>query len=133
MLAGCSPVVSDNDPIAARLVDGELQITVCTPWTLTSVLVEARTAGFVTQSEKVWVAEGRSEISGGDVLSSDAPPSGLVASAWGEPHLAPDSDLTIALVGENDETLEASLVVPMSGFPDEEWLQTDGSVTEAAC
>ena len=132
-LAGCDSLAAEEDPIAVRRSDGELQVTVCTALTLTSVLVEARAAGVVSQSQKAWVAEGRSEIAAGEVLASDSPPSGLDASAWGEPDLTPSSELTITLVGDNDETLEASLTVPLSGVPTKEWLQADGSITERAC
>ena len=132
-LAGCESLAAVDDPIAVRRSDGELQVTVCTAVTLTSLLVEARAAGVVSQSQKAWVAEGHSAIAAGEVLSSGSPPTGLEASAWGEPDLTPSSELTIALVGDNDETLEASFTVPLSGLPTSDWLQSDGTITESAC
>lgn len=132
-LAACDSLAAVEDPIAVRRSDGELQVTVCTAITLTSVLLEARAAGIVSQSQTAWLAEGRSDIAAGDVLSSDSPPSGLDASSWGEPDLAPSSELTITLIGENDETLEASLTVPLSGVPTADWLQADGTITKNAC
>ncbi len=133
LLAGCNATPAERDPIAARLNDGVLEVTVCTAWPLTKVLVETRSAGFVSQAVTVWQAEGSLRLSSGDVLSSTSPPAGLTASTWDEPHMAPADELFITLTGENEQTLAVILAVPMEGFPRSDWLQADGSVTESAC
>jgi len=51
----------------------------------------------------------------------------------GEPDLTPSSELTITLVADDDETLEASLTVPLSGLPTNEWLRADGTIADSAC
>jgi len=84
-LTGCDSLAAVDDPIAVQRSDGVLQVTVCTAVTLTSVLVEARAAGVVSQSQKAWDADGRAAIAAGEVLSSDSPPTGMDASAWGSP------------------------------------------------
>ncbi len=133
VLAGCGALASVDDPLAARLNDGELEIAVCTPWQLTTVLVETRATGFVNAQQSVWVAEGRADLAPGDILSSIAPLDGLEATSWTRAQLAPSDELSVTLGGEDDETLEAAFAVPMSGLPTKGWLQSDGTLTEAAC
>lgn len=132
-LAGCGSLSSGDDPIAVRLHNGSLEVAVCTPWSLSSVLVQTRVPGFTGRSEDVWVADGTAELASGDVLRSSSPPAGLEATSWVEPQLGPGDELTVTLGGPDGTALNASLSVPLSGLPTEEWLQADGSVTKSAC
>lgn len=132
-LAACDSTESDNEPIAARLNDGALEVAVCSDVALTKVFVETRAAGFVNQAVTVWEAEGRLGLTSGDVLSSASTPEGLTASTWDQPQMAPGGELFITLTGENEETLDVTLVVPLEGFPRSEWLHADRSLTDTAC
>ena len=133
LLTGCDPLVSGEDPIAAQLNGSVFSITVCQPWTLTSVLVQTRSSKWGGQWDNVWVADGRTELLSGDVLSSVAPPDGLSISNWAKPTLEPGDSLTITLIGLNAETLDAIVQVPDSGMPSDGWLQADGTITDSAC
>lgn len=132
-LVACDPLVSNEDPIAVRLNDGVFEIAVCTPWPLTRVLVQTRATGFVSQWQDALVAEGSTQLASGAVLTSQSPPAGMVSSTWSEPVLAPADELEVTLVGDDDQTLNASIVVPLSGLPRADWLQADGTVTGTAC
>jgi hypothetical protein len=134
-LAGCNfhPLVSGNDPIAARLENGVFSVMVCQPWSLTAVLVETRSSKLGSEWEEVWVADGQMDLKPGDALSSDFSPTGLSVSTWNVPSLEPHDDLSITLVGLHSETLDSIVRVPESGFPESGWLQADGTVTETAC
>jgi hypothetical protein len=133
LLAGCDPLVSGDDPIAARLEGGVFTVAVCRSWNLTSVLVETRSAEPGSDWVSAWVGNGQTSLVTGDVLTSDSPPPGFSASAWNIPALDSNDELTITLVGEDQETLDAIIRVPESGFPDAGWLQPDGTITHEAC
>jgi hypothetical protein len=132
-LVACDPLVSNEDPIAVRLNDGVFELSVCTPWPLTRVLVQTRATAFGSQWQDALVAEGRTELASGDVLTSQSPPVGLTSSSWAQPQLAPGDELEVTLGGDDDQTLNASIVVPMSGLPRGGWLQADGTETDSAC
>lgn len=132
-LVGCEPLVAGDAPIAARVQDDVFSITVCRSWPLTKVLVQTRSSGFGQQWEDVWVAEGHLDLRPGDVLTSASAPADLSVTSWGEFTLEPGDNLTITLVGEDYETLDAIVQVPASGFPKNGWLQADGTVTDSAC
>jgi len=67
VLVGCDRRIGLDDPVQARVADGELQFRVCTALVATSVLVQVRAED---DWEDVWNVNGTVELERGDVIGT---------------------------------------------------------------
>ena len=97
-LSGCERTLPV--PASYRIVDGHVQIAVCTAMDARRIGVQAR-GGVLNSREwtKVWEARGAAEFTRGDVFDAQHPPAGMTTTVDTEAQLAAGASLIISASG----------------------------------
>lgn len=124
VLVGCEPV--GVDPIAARVLDGELEFLFCEGISSREILIETREGGgdWHAVVDKRMVAD----IRDGQVLSLSQIDDSQASEGFS---IAPGGELAIVVSGA-DTAQVASYVWP-DRVPDDEWVTAGRNVTSHPC
>jgi hypothetical protein len=131
-LTGCESTLPV--PASYRIVDGQVQITICTAIQARRVGVAVR-GGSVPKWHKLWTSEGTADIQSGDVFDETSPPRGMTTDVGS--HVTFEEGMLLEIhvsgVSEADGFVLGSFPVTKAALSGDGWTFWSGKHDDDAC
>jgi hypothetical protein len=134
-LAGCVqfvPMDPYDGPVSMRRVDSGIEIAICDDILGSMLSAEVRNPDLGVDWYRFIDATGEHQFTGGDIVTPDTVPVGLVATISEQPKMEKGSQISVLVRGD-DETINVLISPSESDLDSGEWVHPDGASTATAC